>query len=91
MAIRDILFLVSIFFNFVMLWIIWHPFSKWDGELDIFEEKDKDTFRIIVYDDIYKLKTKESLSLKIVMRENNIANNENVRKETFYENQNKEI
>lgn len=58
-----------------------HP--KPDGELQIFSDENKDTYRFVVYNDIDSLKNSQIVKFKVydLRRDKNKANNENDRKE----------
>lgn len=67
---RDDLSVMSIFFiAALVIWLIVSSIpvsTKMDGELQINNEKDKDTYRIVLYDDPDNFKDKEYLKFYVV-------------------------
>lgn len=60
-----------VIFGIVLAWMIINIFpfgDKYDGELQVFDDNDKKTYRFVVYDDPENLGEKEDLRFHVINR-----------------------
>lgn len=56
--------------------------KRFDGELQLFSDENKDTYRFVIYKDIDSIPNHKTIKFKVVdVRDKNTDNNENYRKE----------